>query len=290
MSAEQPSAAREGRAAPEPSSSLGTLALVGIGPGSADQMTPAARQAIAGAELVVGYGPYLDLLGPLLDGKELLAGRMTGEIERARAAIERARAGARVALISSGDAGIYGMAGLALELLREMGWRRGQSPQVTVVPGITALSAAASLAGAPIGHDFCAISLSDLLTPWEVIARRLEAAAVADFVLALYNPASRRRREPLARARELLLRHRPGPTPVAVVTDAYREGATCALTDLDRLLDAEVGMTSTVLVGASSTYAFEGLLVTPRGYGGKYDWRGERRSGPAAGATQEDSE
>jgi precorrin-3B C17-methyltransferase len=204
---------------------------------------------------------------------------MTAEIARAREAVERARRGARVALVSSGDAGIYGMAALALEVLREVGWRRGESPDVTVVPGVTAMSAAASLAGAPLGHDFCAISLSDLLTPWSVIARRLEAAAAADFVIALYNPASTRRRRPLAEARTVLLRHRPATTPVAVVTGAYRAAARCALTDLDRLLDEEIGMTTTVVVGSTQSYAFEGFLVTPRGYGDKYDLGGTARAG-----------
>ncbi len=226
--------------------------------------------------MVVGYRTYLALLGPALDGKEVVAGRMTGEQERAREAVSRARAGARVALVSSGDAGIYGMASVALEALREAGWRRGESPEVRVVPGVTALSAAASLAGAPLGHDFCAISLSDLLTPWEVIARRLEAAAAADFVVALYNPASARRRRPLEEARALLLRHRAGATPVAVVTDAYREGQRCALTDLDHLLEEEIGMTTTLLVGSSRSYVHEGMLVTPRGYGDKYGWEESR--------------
>jgi precorrin-3B C17-methyltransferase len=251
----------------------GKLWVVGLGPGAAEQLTGAAREALAAAEVVVGYKTYLALLGPLLEGKELVAGRMTGELERAREAVERARRGARVALVSSGDAGIYGMASLALEALREAGWRRGASPEVTVVPGVTALSAAASLAGAPLGHDFCAVSLSDLLTPWEVIARRLEAAAAADFVLALYNPASTRRRRPLSDAREILLRHRPGATPVAVVSDAYREGARCLLTDLEHLLEQEIGMTTTLLVGSTRSYVFEDLLVTPRGYGDKYGWK-----------------
>lgn len=249
---------------------LGTLAVVGIGPGALEQMTAAARQAVASAEIVVGYTTYLKLLGPLLEDKEVIVGKMTAEISRARQAVERARLGARVALVSSGDAGVYGMAGLALEVLREIGWKRGDSPTVTVVPGVTAMSAAASLSGAPLGHDFCAISLSDLLTPWPVIERRLEAAAGADFVVALYNPASTRRRQPLVDARAIFLRHRSGTTPVAVVTDAYRENARYTLTDLERLLDEEIGMTTTVLVGSNHSYAFEGFLITPRGYGEKY--------------------
>jgi precorrin-3B C17-methyltransferase len=263
---------------------VGILSVVGIGPGAPEQMTEAAREAIAAAQVVVGYATYLDLLGPMLAGKELVAGGMTAEIARARVAVERASHGARVALVSSGDAGIYGMAALALEILRSLGWRRGDSPRVAIVPGVTAMSAAASLAGAPLGHDFCAISLSDLLTPWEVIARRLEAAAAADFVVALYNPASSRRRRGLADARQILLQHRSSATAAAVVTDAYRAGARCVVTDLEHLLDEEIEMTSTILVGSSRSYVFEGFLVTPRGYGDKYGWDGEPRPDERPGA------
>lgn len=252
----------------------GTLSIVGIGPGRPEHLTPAAREAIAAAEVVVGYRTYLELLGPLALGKELVAGRMTQELARAREAIAFARAGRRVALISSGDAGVYGMASLALELLREAGWRRGDAPRVEVVPGVTALSACAALAGAPLGHDFCAVSLSDLLTPWPVIARRLEAAAAADFVLGLYNPASARRRRPLEEAVAILRRHRPDATPAAAVASAYREGERVALTDLGHLLEQEIDMGTTVIVGASGSFAFEGYLVTPRGYAGKYGLAG----------------
>ncbi len=252
----------------------GSLAVVGIGPGSPEQLTPAARDALAGAEVVIGYAAYLALVAPLLDGKEQVAGSMTRETERARDAIARGRAGARVALVSSGDPGVYGMASLVLEMLRDEGWQRGEAPDVSVVPGVTALGSCAALAGAPLGHDFCAISLSDLLTPWEVIARRLEAAGAADFVVGLYNPASTRRRRPLAEAHAILSRHRAPSTPVAVVSDAYRPGERVVVTTLERLLDEEIGMTTTVIVGSSRTFAFEGLLVTPRGYAGKYGREG----------------
>jgi precorrin-3B C17-methyltransferase len=268
----------------DPQRAHGHLALVGIGPGAPDQLTGAARAAIVASELIVGYRSYLDLLGPLLEGKERFAGRMTEEIERARTAVDRARAGARVALVGSGDAGVYGLAGLALELLREAGWRRGDTPSVEIVPGVTALLSCAARVGAPLGHDFCAISLSDLLTPWAVIERRVEAAAAADFAIAFYNPASARRREPLRRAREILLRHRLPATPVAVVTDSFRDGERVLVTDLEGLGAAEVGMTSTVLVGSSATFAWEGFLVTPRGYAAKYGWDGEPRPGERPGA------
>jgi precorrin-3B C17-methyltransferase len=260
------------------------LSIVGIGPGAPEQLTGAARAAIQGAELVVGYRSYLDLLGPLLDGKERYAGRMTEELDRARTAVERARGGARVALVGSGDAGVYGLAGLALQLLREAGWRRGDAPEVEILPGVTALLSCAARVGAPLGHDFCAISLSDLLTPLAVIERRVEAAAAADFAIAFYNPASTRRREPLARALEILRRHRPPTTPAAVVTDAFRDGERVVLTDLAGLAEAEIGMTSTILVGNGSTFAWEGFLVTPRGYEGKYDWDGAPRPGERPGA------
>src|SRR6266540_1176185 len=260
----------------------GALAVVGLGPGAASQLTPAARDALVAAEVVVGYATYLDLVAPLILGKEIVRGHMTGEIERARAAVRRAREGARVALVSSGDAGIFGMASLALEVLRDEGWRRGEPPDLAVVPGITALASCAALAGAPLGHDFCAISLSDLLTPWEVIARRLEAAGAADFVVALYNPASTRRRRPLEQAHAILARHRRGDTPVAVVTDAYREGQRTIVITLDHLLAAEIGMTTTVIVGSTRTFAFEGFLVTPRGYAEKYGRDGAGLAGEEA--------
>jgi precorrin-3B C17-methyltransferase len=256
--------------------SRGSLVVMGLGPGALDQLTPAARAAIESADVVVGYRSYVELAGRLLEGKEVVAGHMTGETERARTAIDRARAGARVALVSSGDAGVYGMASLVLELLREDGWRRGDPPALAILPGVTALGSCASLAGAPLGHDFCAISLSDLLTPWEVIARRLEAAASADFVIGLYNPASTRRRRPLSEAHAILLRHRSAATPVAVVTEAYREGERVVLTELGRLLDAAIGMTTTVIVGSSRSFLFEGWLVTPRGYAEKYDLTARR--------------
>jgi precorrin-3B C17-methyltransferase len=262
----------------------GTLAVVGIGPGSEEHLTPAARRAIAGAETVVGYGAYLDLVAPLLEGKALVRGRMTGEVERVAEAVARARAGARVALVSSGDAGVYGMASLALETLRAAGWRQGDAPALTVVPGVTALLACAARVGAPLGHDFCAVSLSDLLTPWPVVARRLEAAGAGDFVVGLYNPASARRRRPLEAAREILLRHRAPGTPVAVVTAVDRAEERVALGDLAGLLDLEVGMTSTVIVGSSRTVRWEGLLLTPRGYSDKYLPDGAPRPGERPGA------
>jgi precorrin-3B C17-methyltransferase len=253
----------------------GILYVVGIGPGADRHATPAALAAIADAELVVGYRTYIGLVAHLLDGKEVVQTGMTEEIGRARAAVERARAGAKVALISSGDAGVYGMAGLVFEVLKDIGWRRGDSPALEIVPGISAVNSCASRVGAPLVHDFCAISLSDLLTPWPVIARRLEAAAAADFVVALYNPASGRRTRQIVEAAAILRRHRDGKTPVALVKSAYRDLEHTVLTDLDTFLDYEIGMLTTVFVGSSNTFVFEGYMVTPRGYTNKYTFAGE---------------
>jgi precorrin-3B C17-methyltransferase len=261
----------------------GTLSIVGIGPGAAEHTTPAALAAIREADLVVGYTTYIRLVRDLIAGKEVVKTGMTEEIGRARAAVERARAGGKVVLISSGDAGVYGMAGLVFQVLQEIGWRRGQAPELRIVPGMTALNSTASLVGAPLGHDFCAISLSDLLTPWPVITKRIEAAAAADFVVGLYNPASGRRTRQIVEAQAILRRHRAGTTPVALVKSAYRKLQQVELTDLDRFLEFEIGMLTTVLVGSSNTFVYEGYMVTPRGYTNKYTWAGEALPGQTPG-------
>lgn len=256
------------------SEAKGILYVVGIGPGAQDHATPAALKAIAESQLVVGYTTYIKLVRHLLEGKDIVKTGMTEEIGRARAAIERAKAGATVALISSGDAGVYGMAGLVFQVLKEMGWKRGDSPALRLIPGMTALNSCASLVGAPLVHDSCSISLSDLLTPWTVIERRIEAAASADFVIGLYNPASGRRTRQIVDAQAIIRRHREGSTPVALVKSAYREMEQVVLTDLDTFLDYEIGMLTTVIVGSSNTFLFEGYMVTPRGYTNKYSFDG----------------
>jgi len=261
----------------------GTLTIVGIGPGAHDHTTPAALAAIAAAEIVVGYTTYIRLVQDLIVGKEVVRTGMTEEIGRARIAVERAQAGAKVVIISSGDAGVYGMGGLVFQVLQEIGWTQGASPDLRLIPGITALNACASLVGAPLGHDFCAISLSDLLTPWPVIERRIQAAAESDFVIGLYNPASGRRTRQIVRAHELIREHRSGTTPVALIKSAYRRRQTRVLTDLDHCLDYEIGMLTTVIVGSSQTFVFEGNMVTPRGYSNKYDWDGEALPGQTPG-------
>ncbi len=256
------------------SEAKGILYVVGIGPGAQDHATPAALKAIAESQLVVGYTTYIKLVRHLLEGKDIVKTGMTEEIGRARAAIERAKAGTTVALISSGDAGVYGMAGLVFQVLKEMGWKRGDSPELRLIPGMTALNSCASLVGAPLVHDSCSISLSDLLTPWTVIERRIEAAASADFVIGLYNPASGRRTRQIVDAQAIIRRHREGSTPVALVKSAYREMEQVVLTDLDTFLDYEIGMLTTVIVGSSNTFLFEGYMVTPRGYTNKYSFNG----------------
>lgn len=256
------------------SDAKGILYVVGIGPGAQDHATPAALKAIAESQLVVGYSTYIKLVRHLLEGKEIIKTGMTEEIGRARSAIERARDGATVSLISSGDAGVYGMAGLVFQVLKEMGWKRGDSPELRLIPGMTALNSCASLVGAPLVHDSCSISLSDLLTPWSVIERRIEAAASADFVIGLYNPASGRRTRQIVDAQAIIRRHREGTTPVALVKSAYRDMQQVVLTDLDNFLDYEIGMLTTVIIGSSNTFMFEGYMVTPRGYTNKYSFDG----------------
>ncbi|WP_371321970.1 precorrin-3B C(17)-methyltransferase [Thermoleptolyngbya sichuanensis] len=245
---------------------IGRLWLVGTGPGRLEQITPAAQAAIASADVVIGYSLYMNLVAALLHpGQIVEALPITQERQRAERAIALAQWGLTVAVISSGDCGIYGMAGLVLEQLQAQGWD-GQTPAVQVFPGISALQAAASRVGAPLMHDFCAISLSDLLTPWPVIERRLAAAAAADFVTALYNPKSQTRTEQIAIAQRIFLDHRAVETPVALVRAAYRNEEQITLTTLGQLLDCPIDMLTTVVIGNQSTRFHEGWMITPRGY------------------------
>ncbi|MHB1399766.1 MAG: cobyric acid synthase [Trichloromonadaceae bacterium] len=241
------------------------LYVVGIGPGGAEHITPAAAAAIAAAAVVVGYATYLELIPELLVGKEVVSSGMMKEVERCRQALELAAAGRTVALVSSGDAGVYGMAGLALELAED------STVEIEIVPGISAVQAAAARLGAPLMHDFAVISLSDLLTPWELIRRRLLAAGAGDFVVALYNPKSKGRLTQLDEARQILLRHRSAQTPVGIVRNACRSGESVVVTDLAGLAEQAVDMLSLVIVGNSATRIDkQGRMLTPRGYAGKY--------------------
>jgi cobalt-precorrin 5A hydrolase/precorrin-3B C17-methyltransferase len=249
---------------------IGKLWLVGTGPGNLEQMTPAAKTAVSQADAVIGYSLYLELIEPLLrPGQIVEAFPITQERQRANRAIELAQWGLTVGVVSSGDCGIYGMAGLVLEELQGLGWD-GKIPQVQVFPGITALQAAAARVGAPLMHDFSAISLSDLLTPWQVIAKRLEAAAAADFVTALYNPRSQQRHQPLILAQEIFLKYRHPHTPVALVRAAYRWEEQIVLTNLEKMLEFPIDMLTTVIIGNSSTSHYHNWLITPRGYKKSY--------------------
>ena len=255
-----------------PNEPKGKLILVGLGPGDAIHQTPAAAVALSECDVLVGYRGYVDQISGSLAGKELVSMELGQELERAERAIELACEGWSVAVVSSGDAGIYGMAGPVFRVLTDLEWD-GCTPSVEVVPGISALQSAASLLGAPLMQDFCAISLSNLLTPWEAIEKRLKAAALGDFVVVLYNPRSHRRTWQLPEARRLLLEQRGGETPVGLIREAYRPGQQISVTDLDGLsaLFEDVDMLTTVVVGNSNTYLHRGFMVTPRGYEGKFN-------------------
>ncbi|MFZ9319206.1 MAG: precorrin-3B C(17)-methyltransferase [Vulcanococcus sp.] len=245
----------------------GTLHLIGSGPGQLDLLTPDARAALAQSCIWVGYGLYLDLLEPLRRPDQLRSdGQLTLERERCREALDLACQGLSVALVSSGDSGIYGMAGLALE--QWMALDEAERPGFQVHPGLSALQVAAARAGAPLMHDFCTISLSDRLTPWEVIERRLKAAAQGDFVVALYNPRSQGRHWQLERAQELLLQGRPETTPVVLARQLGRPEEAVTFHTLGALPIAEVDMLTLVLVGNSTSRVEGGRMVTPRGYPG----------------------
>lgn len=264
----------------------GKIMLVGLGPGAVEHMTGRARAAIAEADTIIGYVTYVRLVADLIDGKEVIKKSMTEELDRAIEALDRARQGKKVALISSGDAGVYGMAGPTFELLFQAGWTPESDIEVEIVPGASALNTCAALVGAPLTHDFCAISLSDLLTPWPTIARRLDAVAYADFVVALYNPKSGRRTRQIQEAQRIFLRHRDPKTPVAIVKSAFRPKQRLEFTTLEKMAEADIGMLSTVLIGNSNTFIQGGLMVTPRGYANKYDVaEGERstKGGEQAG-------
>ncbi|MEB3343232.1 precorrin-3B C(17)-methyltransferase [Okeania sp.] len=244
----------------------GKLLLVGTGPGKLDQMTSAAKTAISYAEVVIGYSLYIDLIKPLLNPGQIVEKMpITQERQRAERAIELANFGLTVAVVSSGDCGIYGMAGLVLEQLRAKGWN-GKIPAVEVFPGVSALQSAASRVGAPLMHDFCAISLSDLLTPWEVIEKRLIAVAMADFVVAIYNPKSQNRTEQLVKAVNIFLEYRQPENSVAIVRSAYREKEEITLTNLGKLLEISVDMLTVILIGNKSTGIHHNWMITPRGY------------------------
>ena len=235
---------------------------------------------IGDSDVIAGYTVYVDLIEAYIAGKEVIATTMMKEVDRVKAAVDTALSGKKVALVSSGDPGIYAMAGLAFEILKEKGVSavrpgkgepREDGLTVEVVPGIPALSSGGSLLGAPLTHDFCCVSLSDLLTPWEMIEKRLEAAASADFVMVIFNPKSKKRNWQLNKAQAIALKHRSGDTPVGIVKSAMRDGQEVTLVPLKDLHEADVDMLTTVFIGNSASEGYLDFMFTPRGYGKKYD-------------------
>lgn len=249
----------------------GKLYLVGLGPGGQEHMTERARQAVAEASVVAGYKTYLGHIKNLIEGKEVLASGMTKEMDRAWAAIQAAMGGKVTALVSGGDPGIYAMAPVVFELLHNKGIKPGPDGLlVEAIPGVPAVAAAGALLGAPLSHDFACISLSDRLTFWEIIEKRLEAASGADFVIAIYNPKSKGRDWQLGRALEIIGGHRLPLTPVGVVRAAMRSAQSVELHTLATVANAEVDMSTILIIGNSNSFEHMGAMITPRGYLAKY--------------------
>ena len=247
---------------------MNKIYVVGIGPGKAQFMTAQARQALEEAEVLCGYTVYVDLVAPLFPGKETYTTPMTKELDRCRWAMQTAAAGKTVALVCSGDAGVYGMAAPLLQLAPDY-----LDVEVEVVAGVTAALSGAAVLGAPLGHDFCVISLSDLLTPWAVIEKRLQCAAQGDFAICLYNPSSRKRADYLQKACDILLAS--GKTPETVcgwVRNIGREGQEKQLLTLGELRDARLDMFTTAFIGSAGTRNIQGNMVTARGYEAKCEW------------------
>lgn len=240
------------------------LYVIGIGPGGADQMTPRARQAMENSDIIAGYTTYIDLVRPLIGDKEILQTPMKKEIDRCNLARDAALSGKTVSMICSGDAGVYGMAGLMYQVCE-------QYPEldIEVIPGITAACGGAAVLGAPLIHDFAVISLSDLLTPWETIAKRLDLASQADFCICLYNPSSHKRTDYLQKACDIMLQSKSPETPCGTVRNIGRDGEQGEIYTLAQLRDTKVDMFTTVFIGNSQTRVIHGKLVTPRGYENK---------------------
>ena len=259
----------------------GKLYIVGLGPGGREHMTGRALRALEEASIVAGYKTYIKHIESLIQGKEIIASGMTKEIDRAWAAIQSTMNGAVTALVSGGDAGIYAMAPVVFELLHHKGIPLGPGGlEVEVVPGVPAVAAAGALLGAPLSHDFACVSLSDRLTLWEVIEKRLTAAASADFVIAVYNPKSRGRDWQLGRALEILEGDRQPETPVGVVRAAMRPEQSVELYTLETVANAQVDMSTILIIGNTNSFEYRGAMVTPRGYLDKYGAiRSDREAG-----------
>lgn len=250
----------------------GKLYVVGLGPGHHDHMTFRAKQAIEESEVIIGYDTYVSLVEDIISGKEVYRYPMTQEVDRANQAIELAQSGKVVSLVSSGDPGIYGMIGLIYEILAEKDWNRQVGIYVECIPGVSSLNSCAALIGSPLMTDFAVVSMSDLLVPWDIITKRVEAAALGDYVTVIYNPSSKKRVHQLKDTRDIFLKFRKPSTPVAIVKGAYRDSQSIVITTLDKMLDFPdmLGMITTVIVGNSSTFNFKGMMINPRGYRSKY--------------------
>lgn len=236
--------------------------MVGIGPGSRDDITPRALEALKTSDVIAGYKTYLNLIKDVIGDKPVLSSGMGEERERCEAALKEAARGKVVSIVSSGDPGVYGMAGLVLELAGRM------NPKISVeiIPGVPASCAASALLGAPVMHDHAVISLSDLLTPWEVIEKRLRLAAEGDYVIVLYNPKSSQRTWQIEKAREIVLEKRQETLPVGIVRDAGRPGQEVTVTTLKDMLNFPIDMTTVIIIGNSTTFTFDNFMVTKRGY------------------------
>ena len=251
----------------------GKLYIVGVGPGHHDHMTFRAKKVIEESDTIVGYETYVNIVQDLIDGKDIYRYAMTQEVERAHQCIDLAKSGKIVSLVSSGDPGIYGMAGLIYEMLAESDWDPKNGLPVEVIPGVSALNSCASIIGSPLMTDFAVLSMGDLLVPWEIIVKRVEAAAQGDFVIVIYNPSSKKRIHQLQDTIKIMLKYRKPTTPVAIIKGAFRDSQSVVLTDLENLLNHsdKLGMITTVIVGNSSTYNYKDLMINPRGYTSKYN-------------------
>ncbi len=247
---------------------MGKLYAVGFGPGGYDDMTARAIEVIKNADIITGYTTYVDLVKPFFPEKEYIATPMTKEMDRCSMAIDLAAEGKTVAMVSSGDSGIYGMAGVLLEMANE----KQADIEIETVPGVTAASAAASLLGAPLMHDFTVISLSDLMTPYSLIMKRVDCAGQGDFIVCLYNPKSKKRTDYVEKAADILMKYRSADTPVGIVRHAGRPEESSCITTLGEVKDAFIDMFCVVIIGNSNTYVKNGKMITPRGYEDKYEY------------------
>ena len=243
----------------------GKIYIVGIGPGKKGDMTFRAYEAMEKSDVIVGYKTYTDLVKEYYPDKEIVSSSMMKEVDRCTDVLKMAKDGKNVALISSGDAGVYGMAGIMLEIADD-------EIEVEVIPGVTATNAAAAITGAPVMHDYVTISLSNLLTDWELIKKRLELAAQGDFVVSIYNPKSRGRVTQIEKAQKIMLKYKPKMTPVAIVRNARRENEEYVVTTLEKMTKHEIDMLTIVIIGNSNTYVKNGKIITPRGYSKKYEY------------------